>query len=224
MSIRLRCLHNITKMRCAKRPAYSYQWTCNKWYVPLVGLSNRLLRKLFGWRDAAGSLSCSYGGAQDKRVNNFKFPYNVKLMHYFRTGMNVYMGVYNPSTISSNVRSRVLCVRRNDNYNNSTLRNDIAILRLETPLIGSGILTGCLPSQGASFVGSTCVVAGWGKTNFTTQDAPTTLRQVFVPIVTMSQCVASYNNILGSNTQIYLDQQMEICAGGVQGIDACTVS
>lgn len=70
------------------------------------------------------------------------------------------------------------------------------------------------------------MVAGWGQTGFGSNDAPTRpQRQVTVPIVSYATCRASMAGatVLGSNVDIYLDPNGEICAGGVASRDACTV-
>lgn len=70
-------------------------------------------------------------------------------------------------------------------------------------------------------------MSGFGQTNFAVDDAPTiTMKQVHVPIVSTQVCRASFSNsaLLGSSTDVYLDVQNEICAGGQNGRDACTVS
>lgn len=72
-----------------------------------------------------------------------------------------------------------------------------------------------------------CVVAGWGQSSFTTNDAPTNpMKQVYVNIVDYNTCRTSMaqSNVLGSNANLYLDPQGEICAGGERNKDACTVS
>ncbi|CAH0552811.1 unnamed protein product [Brassicogethes aeneus] len=144
------------------------------------------------------------------------------------SGIIVYMGVYNPQTdLSGNtMRSNVQSVSRYPSYNISTLRDDIAILRLSTPLTMSATaIAGCLPAAGRSFVGNDCIVAGWGQTNFNTYDAPTSiLKQAIVRIIDAQTCLNSYSNanLLGTNAALYLDTQREICAGGSINIDACT--
>lgn len=69
------------------------------------------------------------------------------------------------------------------------------------------------------------MVAGWGETGFMVNDAPTTpQKQVTVPIVSITECREKLSTVL-TNVDEYLDQTGgEICAGGQNMRDACTVS
>ncbi|XP_066151880.1 chymotrypsinogen A-like [Euwallacea fornicatus] len=144
------------------------------------------------------------------------------------TSISVLVGVYNIGNLSAAQAAQVSQVWIHTNYNQTYLKNDVAILRLATTiLINTNAMPICLPLSGSNYAGSSgtsCVVSGWGQTSFTVADAPTqVLRQVHVPIVTNSQCVASYNAILGTaNTAAYLDLPNEICAGGQAQLDTCT--
>ncbi|XP_066246238.1 chymotrypsinogen A-like [Euwallacea similis] len=144
------------------------------------------------------------------------------------TSISVLVGVYNIASLSTAQAAQVSQVWIHTYYNQTYLKNDIAILRLATAiLINTNAMPICLPLSGTSYVGlpgTSCVVSGWGQTSFRVDDAPTQiLKQVHVPIVTNAQCTASYNAILGQvNTAAYLDFPNEICAGGVSQLDACT--
>lgn len=141
--------------------------------------------------------------------------------------LEVYVGVYNPTDLTSAQRRTVTAMRIHPSFSATTLRNDIAVLRLNTPIsLGYQINVGtaCLPSASASYVGRRCTVSGWGQTAFNVADAPTSpQRQVTVPIVSYATCRASMaqSNVLGSNVDIYLDTN-ELCAGGEANRDACT--
>ncbi|XP_072397605.1 inactive CLIP domain-containing serine protease A3-like isoform X2 [Diabrotica undecimpunctata] len=70
-----------------------------------------------------------------------------------------------------------------------------------------------------------CSVSGWGQIDFaTTTGVPTVpQKKAYVNIVSDATCRASFQKILGRpSTDAYLDQNGEICAGGVNMIDACT--
>lgn len=111
------------------------------------------------------------------------------------------------------------------NFNKDNLQNDVAILKLATPVsltTKSTIGTICLPS--ISFVGQRCYVAGWGKNDFGPTGAYQAVqREVDVPLIPNADCQTSLRNTrLGAS--FALSSTSFICAGGEAGKDACTVS
>ncbi|KAJ8959007.1 hypothetical protein NQ317_003821 [Molorchus minor] len=109
--------------------------------------------------------------------------------------------------LGKHASSTVQSITIHSNFVASTLRNDIAILTLSQPIV-SGIYTNintiCLPANGAStsYVGESCIVSGWGQTDFDVDDAPTNpQKQVNVGIVDYTTCRTSFANrgLLGSN-------------------------
>ena len=102
----------------------------------------------------------------------------------------------------------------NGAWNQQTMDNDIAILKLETALtLGTTIQAACLPSDNFNpAAGTTCHVSGWGtlKEN---GDVPTNLQYVSVPVVDQAKCNAAYSNGITANM---------ICAGlATGGKDSC---
>ena len=102
----------------------------------------------------------------------------------------------------------------NHNYTSTTEDNDIAIVKLATPLtFGKNIQPICLPS--ATFnpsVGATCFTSGWGNLKENGK-APTKLQYVGVPIVSSESCNATYSQTLTANY---------VCAGfAAGGKDSC---
>ncbi|XP_050513768.1 tryptase beta-2-like isoform X3 [Diabrotica virgifera virgifera] len=146
------------------------------------------------------------------------------------TAVTVLMGVYNPTSLVNVQSSTVARIAVHPNFVATTLFNDIAVLQLTQPIvlgIYNNINTACLPAAGAgsAFAGQSCAVSGWGQTGFTVFDAPTNpQKQAFVTIVPYATCRASFAmaNLLGTNVDVYLDPNGEICAGGVSMVDACT--
>ncbi|XP_050313201.1 phenoloxidase-activating factor 2-like isoform X2 [Anthonomus grandis grandis] len=140
----------------------------------------------------------------------------------------VHMGVSDPNNFENTQNSRVQEVLIHPSYNAETLLNDIAILRLESPIvfgIYNTINKVCVPVFGQLFNGSSCMVSGWGQTSFTKDDAPTNpQKQVTVEVVEPEVCRESFSrpSLLGSNVDIFLDLVGEICAGGEVMKDACT--
>ncbi|CAL8079899.1 unnamed protein product [Orchesella dallaii] len=106
----------------------------------------------------------------------------------------------------------------------ATLLNDIAILKLATPVnvgLSNHINPACLPIPNAIYTGQTCWVAGFGASAFVNGAMSTTLREVDLPVVDGNTC----QNLLRTTrlgSAFTLNQQQFICAGGQAGKDACT--
>ncbi|XP_037793604.1 phenoloxidase-activating factor 2-like [Penaeus monodon] len=110
-------------------------------------------------------------------------------------------------------------------FNSQTLANDVALLHLSRPVntaIAPHIGAVCLPSQGQIFQGRKCVVSGWGgDPNIPGNAFQNLLRVVEVPMVDPFACQQRLGTArLGAN--FTLDQTSFVCAGGVEGNDACT--
>merc|ERR1719427_1074352 len=96
-------------------------------------------------------------------------------------------------------------------YDNTYLRHDLALGRLDSPLnINRHVQSICLPCDADMYPsdGSTCIATGWGDLS---EDGPSSeeLREVEVPI--LKKCGRSYNNIT-----------YQICGGYTEGgKDAC---
>lgn len=94
--------------------------------------------------------------------------------------------------------------------------NDVAILRLEHPLIFSDYIQPiCLPTKGQPLVeGTICIVTGWGNTAYYGHQSEV-LREAQVPILSNTAC----------NQPEYYNQhitQSMVCAGYPHGgVDAC---
>ena len=106
-------------------------------------------------------------------------------------------------------------------YTASNLRNDVAILRLQTPVqLGQvpTITTACLPSTVLTNI--RCWVAGWGRNDFSNTGAFQAIeKEVDVPLVDQATCQNQLRATrLGQNFQ--LDFNSFVCAGGEAGKDA----
>ncbi|XP_018342834.1 PREDICTED: serine protease easter-like [Trachymyrmex septentrionalis] len=105
------------------------------------------------------------------------------------------------------------------NYNKPEFKNDIAIIRLNKPVIYNEhvkpicIMNGELLNK--NFVGETAEVAGWGIFDINDPKPSTILQTVKLPIVKIDECVVAYKRY----AEISEDQQM--CVGGVPGHDSC---
>nr|AAK15274.1 sea star regeneration-associated protease SRAP [Luidia foliolata] len=100
-----------------------------------------------------------------------------------------------------------------ESYDTSTLDNDIALIKLSSPVSMSNYVNSvCLPTA-ATPTGTECVVTGWGDQE-TAVDDPT-LQQVVVPIISSEQCNRAtwYGGEINDNM---------ICAGFKEGgKDSC---
>jgi len=99
-----------------------------------------------------------------------------------------------------------------ENYNPSTIDNDIAILKLKTPLtFNNNVQRACLPE--ASFVPSgKAVASGWGLVSQFPNQSPKNLQWVTKPVVTNDKCVKS--PFKWGTSQITANM---ICAGDADG-------
>lgn len=140
------------------------------------------------------------------------------------------VGVNNPATMNNPVAPRspvaaIMIPGAPIAFSNATLKNDIAVLRLSTPitLVNNPLVnTLCLPTTSqaiGSYIGQRCTVSGWGQIDPSNTAVPTQMKQVNVPIVNYSTCVAGFTGRVDVAT--YLDQNGQICAGGEARKDAC---
>lgn len=116
-------------------------------------------------------------------------------------------------------RIGVADIFRHPGYDNATLANDLALLRLERAATAGTPIALASNADASLFApGNMATVIGWGATNGNppgTPQYPDTLREVQVPMVSDEDCAAAY----GSDF-ILPDQ---ICAGDLVdgGIDSC---
>uniref|UniRef100_A0A3P9MM88 Peptidase S1 domain-containing protein n=1 Tax=Oryzias latipes TaxID=8090 RepID=A0A3P9MM88_ORYLA len=129
------------------------------------------------------------------------------------SGVVVYLGetgIYNsPNSVSRTV-SRIIV---HPNYNSPPKDNDVALLKLTSPVTFNNYISPvCLAAQGSNFPGGTTAwVTGFGTLS-SGGSTSSTLQEVSVPIVSNTQCRDSYSS-LTSNM---------MCAGLTEGgKDSC---
>ncbi|XP_073346305.1 mast cell tryptase-like [Pagrus major] len=96
-------------------------------------------------------------------------------------------------------------------YNNTLLNNDIALMRLSSPVSFTDYIRPiCLASNSSQFYSSTsCWATGWGRLGKDESlPASTPLQEVQIPVVGNKQCSCNYIPVRGAN----ITDQM-ICAG-----------
>ncbi|XP_045467062.1 trypsin-3-like isoform X2 [Harmonia axyridis] len=144
--------------------------------------------------------------------------------------LTIYFGVNNPATLNEpplKPNSTASKIYIHPAHNNSTLKNDIAVVRLLNPiglLDTNRVNTVCIPSATATNTTFTakpqpCLVSGWGQIQPNNTAVPTQLKQVNVNTTDIDTCEKGFSGKV--DTSIYLDKVGEICAGGEAQKDAC---
>ncbi|KAG8006576.1 Serine protease 27 [Nibea albiflora] len=134
-------------------------------------------------------------------------------------GLVVYLGrdtqrLANPNEVSRTVS----LILKHPAYNADTFNNDMALLKLSSPVkFTNYIRPVCLAAQGSDFKAKTpCWLAGWGTIQSDVPlPYPERLQQVSVPIVSNSQCFDAYYGIVPITSNM-------MCAGLDEGgKDSC---
>lgn len=103
------------------------------------------------------------------------------------------------------------------------LHNDLALLRMESPVDPSlpHISPACLPEPHERFDGERCWTTGWGKNAFGEQgEYQSVLKEVDLPMLSHRDCEHRLRQTrLGPSYQLH---HGFLCAGGEPGKDACT--
>ncbi|XP_041830504.1 chymotrypsin-like protease CTRL-1 [Melanotaenia boesemani] len=97
----------------------------------------------------------------------------------------------NPNEVSSSVSLVIV----HPDYNNTLYNNDIAMMKLSSPVTFNNYIRQiCLASSSSQFFTSTsCWATGWGKLNINdTLPASQALQQVQIPVVGNRQCKCNY--------------------------------
>ncbi|XP_037333489.1 trypsin II-P29-like isoform X2 [Pungitius pungitius] len=114
-------------------------------------------------------------------------------------GLTVYLGRDAQQLLNINeVSRRVFSVIRHPSYSSQTNDNDVALLRLSSPVTFTNYIRPvCLAAEGSQFPdGTSCWVTGWGTTQSDVPlQFPQYLQEVQVPVVSNSRCNAAYRSI-----------------------------
>ncbi|XP_019730500.1 vitamin K-dependent protein C [Hippocampus comes] len=114
---------------------------------------------------------------------------------------------------------------RHPDYDSTTVDNDIALLRLESPApFSEYILPACLPSRKMAEAvlhrnGTQTVVTGWGKENEESQRFSSALNVIRVPLVSHDVCAVHMSHNISENVLCggILGQSMDACEGDSGG-------
>lgn len=134
--------------------------------------------------------------------------------------IDIVAGLYNLEYPTAGYqRKQISQIIRHPEYNDNTLANDIALLRLSSPVIlgGSGATAtatiALAPTNIGNLLNTTSWVSGWGKTRVNPgPEYPNQLYEVSLPIISNSQCSLYWSGITAGN----------ICAGYGTGKDSCS--
>ncbi|CAN7994971.1 unnamed protein product, partial [Ixodes pacificus] len=123
---------------------------------------------------------------------------------------------YNFSSTSDrqNVIRNVSKLLQHEHYDKPSYKNDVALVTLSEPIEmqGTSFLAAILPPVNSDVTpGTTATVAGWGRLKYGGAK-PDTLRQVDLPVVNRTECQKPLTHLV---------YDVMICAGGVEGQDAC---
>ncbi|XP_029954064.1 testisin [Salarias fasciatus] len=109
------------------------------------------------------------------------------------------------------VRRAVSQIIVHPNYNNTFLNNDVALMKLDTPVTYTNFIRpACLASNASHFNNATsCWATGWGRTaKDVSLPASSPLQEVQIPVIGNNQCACTYVPAEEAN----ITAQM-ICAG-----------
>jgi secreted trypsin-like serine protease len=137
--------------------------------------------------------------------------------------MSVTVGANNPRNTLEGTKYKISEVIVHKDYNNNTLENDIALLKLAEPLNFENakpikILLSEDVADGASDPGVMSWVTGWGLTGVHPSTYPTTLQKVQLPIITNAQAASVWNSIPATDIMAgYLSGNKDACSGDSGG-------
>jgi len=128
------------------------------------------------------------------------------------TYYTVKVGLYDTNLYETyTVVTRVSKIVINPSYNDYYIRNDIALLKISTP-VGYDystfrIIPVCVPDGYENYQGRTAWATGWGTSSSSSTYASRYLSQVSMQVLTDSRCIQKFS----PNYQI--DQYTQLCAG-----------
>tara|TARA_Y100000589_G_scaffold226972_1_gene214471 strand:- start:1949 stop:2761 length:813 start_codon:yes stop_codon:yes gene_type:complete len=136
--------------------------------------------------------------------------------------IEVFIGGYRLSDESKGRRVSVVDIITHENYDDDSLDNDIALLKLADEVTEYPFIT--LAGTQHNSEGTDSTVIGWGNLRSTEEggfETPEVLQEVNVPLVSQEECEAGLNEVVPPYYDISLTNNM-ICAGFPQGgKDAC---
>ena len=139
------------------------------------------------------------------------------------SAMFVRVGLNNPSNSTEGKTYAVNKVIVNEGYDDGTLLNDIALLRLTDTINFSNatpinLINENDVSNGAIVPGVMSWVTGWGLTKVSPQVIPTALQKVQLPIISTAQAATVWNSIPATDLMAgFLNGNKDACSGDSGG-------
>ncbi|KAM9772854.1 chymotrypsin-like protease CTRL-1 [Syngnathus typhle] len=140
----------------------------------------------------------------------------------------LYFGKLNQSTTNVNEVNRTLSrIIVHPDYDNTTFQNDIALMRLSSPITYTNYIRPiCMASNSSQFNnGTRCWGTGWGKLGANETTVAERLQEVEIPIIGNKQCSCVYslvpNAVISDNTICAGEVGRGICQGDSGGPVQC---
>lgn len=217
--------NNLARDLQTRSSSFDYNEHCG-----LPSLSNkRSLRIVGGSKTASGAWPWQVAVYSGKQIicggTLIDKEFVLTAAHCLRSEMLIVAGEYNLSEKDGSEQERkVHRIFRHPNYNDKDVDNDIALLKLSSPLRlkRDEVWPACLPEQNEELSADTqAKIVGWGATSYRRQGdgvpefgRDDMLQEATVPVVDFAQCRRSY----GAG----LNDKHVICAGYRDGkIDSC---
>jgi len=110
--------------------------------------------------------------------------------------LKVVVGEWNRNSNDPNERTvGVSRIIMNNGYDDRTLENDIALLKLSSTIsFNDDVQPICAPTAGDDYTGTFCTVSGWGTTSSGGGSLPSKLRYVNVPVISNFECQQGYGS------------------------------
>jgi secreted trypsin-like serine protease len=138
--------------------------------------------------------------------------------------VKIRVGASNPFSPTQGSTYNASAVIPHENFDDNTLSNDIALIRLSTAITNSNaspvkIVNRSDESYGATDPGVMSWVTGWGLTNANDENSfPYTLMKVQLPIITTNQALTVWNSIPYSDLMAgFLNGNKDACSGDSGG-------
>ncbi|XP_077166005.1 chymotrypsinogen 2-like [Paroedura picta] len=131
-----------------------------------------------------------------------------------RTTHQVVLGEFDQGSPSAEIQVlKIAKVFKNPKFNIFTIKNDITLLKLDTPArLTDRVSPVCLPEATDDFPGGlSCVTTGWGLMRYNDKNTPEKLQQVALPLLTNEQCKKYWGNRIAD---------VMVCAGAA-GASSC---
>ncbi|KAM4721217.1 chymotrypsinogen 2-like [Rhinophrynus dorsalis] len=131
-----------------------------------------------------------------------------------RTSHRVILGEFDQRSAAENIQIKQIAkVFRHPQYNSFTIKNDITLIKLETPaILNTHVSPVCIAESSDIFNGGLkCVTTGWGLTDSSASQTPPRLQQAVLPLLTNNECKTYWGNKIAD---------VMICAGA-DGASSC---